>query len=144
MRRTLPRSGRRDERGSMSVEMVILVPVLVGAILVIAGGARLVDARGHVVTAAAAAARAASLETSAGSAAAAGKRAGALAMSDGGPGCADLAIRLDTHAFHPGGYVRATVRCVADLSDLAGFGLPGSKTFTVTSVVPIESHRVLR
>ena len=135
---------RRDETGSMSLEMVLLVPILVGAILVIAGGARLVDARGHVGTAAAAAARAASLESDAGAAASAGKHAGSLAMSDGGPGCADLAVHLDTHAFRPGGYVRATVTCVADLSDLAGFGLPGSKTFTATSVVPIETHRVLR
>ena len=127
----------------MSLELVLLVPVLVGAILVIAAGARLVDARGHVGTAAAAAARAASLESNAGSAVAAGERAGSLALSDGGPGCGDLLIRLDTRAFRPGGYVRATVTCVADLSDVAGFGIPGSKTFTATSVVPIEAHRVL-
>ena len=127
----------------MSLELVLLVPVLIGAILAIAGAARLVDARGHVGTAAAAAARAASLESNAVAAASAGQRVGSLAMSDGGPGCADLAVRLDTRAFRPGGYVRATVTCVADLSELSGFGLPGSKTFTATSVVPIEAHRVL-
>jgi Flp pilus assembly protein TadG len=124
--------------------MVLLVPVLVGAILVIAAGARLVDARGHVETAAAAAARAASLQSDPGSAGRVGRRAGGLALTDGGPGCAHLAVRVDTRAFRPGGYVRATVTCVADLSDLAGFGLPGHETFTATSVVPIETHRVLR
>lgn len=133
----------RSEAGSVSLELVLLTPVLVGAILVIAGGARLVEARSDVGTAASAAARAASLEVSASTASPAGRRAGADAMAQGGTGCAHLEIDMDTHAFRPGGYVSATVTCVADLRDLGGFGLPGSKTFTATTTVPIESHRVV-
>ena len=35
---------RRDERGVMAIEVVILTPALVAAIMVIAAGARFVDA----------------------------------------------------------------------------------------------------
>ena len=54
---------RRDERGAMAIELVILTPALVAAIMVIAAGARYVDARGQTNSAAFAAARAASLTT---------------------------------------------------------------------------------
>ena len=50
-------------------------------------------------------------------------------------------VDIDAGDFNAGGTVRATVACTADLSDLVGIGLPGSKTFTFTAVVPLEEHR---
>jgi Flp pilus assembly protein TadG len=132
---------RPDERGAMAIEVVILTPVLVGAIMMIATGARFVDARGQTNHAAYSAARAASLTTNQEAAVRAGIQAAESSMSERGHGCAHLNVAIDAGHFTPGGNVRATVSCTADLSDLVGFGLPGSKTFSFTAVVPLEEHR---
>ena len=137
------RPARRDERGVMAIEVVILTPVLVGAIMVIAAGARYVDARGQVNDAAYAAARAASLTANQQAAVHAGIQAARDAMAHRGHACASLSVRVDAGDFQPGGDVAATVTCVADLSDIAGFGLPGHKTFVDTAVVPLDEHRDL-
>lgn len=125
----------------MAIELVLLTPVLVAAIMVIAGGARYVDARGQTSSAAFAAARAASLTTNQADAAAAGHRAANHAYAEHGHACAGLAVDLNAQGFRPGGAITATVTCVADLTDIAGFGLPGHKTFTATATVPVEEHR---
>ena len=132
----------RDEGGSLSMEMVVLTPVLVGCILTIAGGARFVEATDQVQATAAIAARAASLEPTAGQASAAGRAAAQRALADRGRSCRHLAVAVNVDSFAAGGAVRTTVTCRAELSDLVGFGLPGSKTFTASSVVPLERHRV--
>ena len=133
---------RRGERGSMSLELVILTPALVAALMVIAMGARFVDAREDTSSAAFAAARAASLTTNQEAAVAAGRTAARQSMSDRGQSCTSLAVTIDAHDFIPGGTIRATVTCVADLSDLSGFGIgSGHKTFTATAAVPLEQHR---
>lgn len=132
---------RRDERGAMAIEAVLLTPALVAAIILIAAGARYVDARGQTNHAAYAAARAASLTTNQEAAVQAGKKAAEDSMADRGQACADLQVDIDAADFNPGGNVRATVTCTADLSELAGIGLPGSKKFTFTAVVPLEQHR---
>lgn len=134
---------RRCQAGSLSLEMVILTPVLLACLLTIAGGARYVEARAQVSAAASIAARAASLETDPGTAATAGHRAAARALAERGRSCADLEVGLDVSGFQPGGQVRAVLTCTADLSDLVGFGLPGQRTFRATALVPLESHRVL-
>jgi len=134
---------RRVERGSMSIEMVLLTPALVACILVLAAGARYVDARGQTSSAAFAAARAASLTSDEEAAIAAGREAASRSLADRGQACFRLTVHVDAGGFHSGGHLRATVTCVADLSDLTGFGLPGSKSFRSTAVVPIEDHRVL-
>lgn len=134
---------RRDERGVMAIEIAILTPALVAAIMVIAAGARYVDASGQTNSAAYAAARAASLTTNQEAAVQAGRNAAEDSMSQRGRACTAPSVAIDAGDFTPGGAVRATVTCVADLSDLVGFGLPGSKTFTFTAVVPLEQHRDL-
>lgn len=132
---------KRDERGVMAIEILILTPLLVAAIMLIAAGARYVDARGQTNSAAYAAARAASLTSNQEAAVQAGTQAAQDSMSERGHACATLKVDIDAGDFTPGGDVRATVTCVTDLSDLVGFGLPGSKTFTDTAVVPLEQHR---
>jgi len=132
---------RRDERGVMAIEAVILTPALVAAIILIVGGSRYVDARGQANHAAYAAARAASLTTNQAAAVQAGKKAAQVSMSERGQACAYLKVDIDAGDFAPGGNVRATVTCIAYLSDLVGIGLPGNKTFTFTAVVPLEQHR---
>lgn len=135
------RGARQDEDGSMALELVMLTPVLVSAILVIAAGARYVEARSQTVDAAYAAARAASLTTDQDSAATAGRRAAAHALAERGRACAHLEVRIDAGQFRAGGATRATVTCFTDLSDLSGLGLARTKTFTATATVPLEQHR---
>jgi Flp pilus assembly protein TadG len=126
----------------MAIEVVVLTPLLVAAIMVIAAGGRYVDARGQVNGAAYAAARAASLTRNQEAAIQAGTQAAEQSMSRRGLACANLAVSVDAADFNPGGDVGATVTCVADLSDVVGVGgIPGSRTFTFTAVVPLEEHR---
>lgn len=136
---------KRDERGAMALEIVLLTPALVAAILLIAAGARYVDARGQTNQAAYAAARAASLTTNQQAAVHAGRIAAEASMAERGRACTDLEVDIDAGDFSPGGNVRATVTCDAELSDLAGVGLPlpGAKRFSFTAVVPLEQHRDL-
>ena len=132
---------RRDQRGVMAVEAVILTPAMVAAIILIVAGSRYVDARGQTNHAAYAAARAASLTTDEEAAVQAGRKAAEDSMAERGRACANLKVDIDAGDFNPGGNVRATVTCTADLSDLAGIGLPGTKTFRFTALVPLERHR---
>lgn len=127
----------------MAIELVLLTPVLVACIVVIAGGARYVEARGQTDSAAFAAARAASLTSNQEAAAAAGRSAAARSLAERGRACSTLEVHIDAHDFRRGGNIRASVTCIADLSDLAGFGFPGHKTFTSTATVPLEQHRDL-
>lgn len=139
-----PASPRRAhtgaERGVMAIEVVILTPALVAAIMVIVAASRYVDAQGDANEAAYAAARAASLTTNQEAAAQAGIQAAQSATAARGQGCARLEVHIDAADFAPGGDVRATVTCTADLTDL-GLPLPGTRTFSSTAVVPLETHR---
>jgi hypothetical protein len=45
--------------------------------------------------------------------------------------------------FQAGGTIVVTVSCTADLSAVAGFGIPGRHTFQATAVVPIEQWRTI-
>ena len=128
----------------MAIEMVFLTPALVACILVIAAGARYVDARGQTINAAFSTARAASLTTNQHDALAAGRRAATRSLAERGQACASLTVVINAGDFAPGGTIRATITCVTDLADLSGVGLPGHKTFTATATVPLERHREFR
>lgn len=128
-----------SERGVISVELVIMAPLIVGFVLALWGAGRLSTARGQVDDAAYAAARAASLDPT--DAVGTGHSAAAAALASRGRSCAKLSVSIDAAGLHPGGEVTAHVTCVADLSDLVGFGLPGSRLYKSTAVVPIEVYR---
>lgn len=133
----------RSARGSMSIELVLLTPVLVGGILTIAGASRIIEAADQVGAASAVAARAASLQTDSQHAALAGRTAAERALKDRGRACVQLDVQIDATPFEPGESVRATVTCRADLRDVVGFGLPGEKVFSESSVVPLDQHRAI-
>ena len=77
-RRAIEAAG--SERGTMSIEMVVLVPVLLLITMVAVAGGRIVSAQGMVEAASRDAARAASMERSVGAASAAANRS--LAQAD--------------------------------------------------------------
>ena len=125
----------------MSLELVLLTPALIACIFLIAAGARYVAARSQTIDAAYAAARAGSLTSSQDAAVGAARNAATRALADRGRSCADLSVVIEAGEFQPGGRVRATVTCVADLADLSGLGLPGRRSFTATATVPLERYR---
>jgi Flp pilus assembly protein TadG len=130
-----------SDRGGVTVELVLLTPVLLGflAFMVLLG--RIAEAGGQVEGAARDASRAASLERTTGLAADAAHRAAEANLAGQGITCGSLRVVLDTANWRPGGSVRADVRCAADLTGLGLAGVPGGKTLTGSSVSPLEQHR---
>ena len=129
-----------SERGTMSIEMVVLVPVLLLITMVAVAGGRIVSAQGMVEAASRDAARAASIERSAGEADAAARRS--LAAAD--TANAQCSGGVDVGGFGRGGTVTATVSCRVELSDLGLVFLPGATTVTASSTAPVDTWRGTR
>jgi len=133
-------SSPRPDRGSVAVELTLLVPLFVVLLLAVAHGGRVLHARTQVRAAADQAARAASLARSP-QAAAGAARAAAQANQAGGLGCRSMDVEVDTSGFHPGGMVAVTVRCRAALRDLGLLGVPGTREITARSVEVVDRWR---
>ncbi len=136
---------RRDERGVVTLEFVVLTPVLIALLGLLVMAGRVAIASNSVQAAADEAARSASISRTA-SAARSGAEAGArrsLARQD--LRCATVRVEVDTGGFAtPVGLparVSATVTCVVQLADLALPGFPGSRTVTATAVSPLDTYR---
>lgn len=136
-------SGRRSaagrDRGSMSLELVLVTPLFVAFLLFLAGAGRMVDAQSQVDGAARDAVRAASIARDAGSAQELAQETATAGLRDsrwcsGGP-----SVRTDVSDFAPGGHVEVTIVCDVNLSDLAFVGLPGTKRLQGRSVAPIDT-----
>jgi len=136
--------GRRwaadPDRGSNSLELVILTPVVVVLLLLVAAFGRYAYSRQLVEQASAAAARAASLSTTAGQARDRALAAAAGSLADAGLSCARMNAAVDTGGFRRGGTVTVTLSCTADLSDLTLSGVPGSMTLTAASSSVLDSY----
>src|SRR5258708_1377420 len=120
-------TGRRYFRGgpddgSAVVETVVLTPVLIAVLLAAVMAGRFESARLHVDTAASNAARAASLARSPARAEAAGLAEARRSLADAGAACPSPHITVDTAGFRPGGVVKVSLTCHAEIGDLAGMG----------------------
>lgn len=131
-----PRAGRRADRGSMAVEIVILTPLLVAFVMLVIAFGRYVNVRGQVEAVARDAARAASVERTAGGAQAAANATVAAGTRTGTCSGAGL-----TGAFVAGGTVQVEVRCSVTMSDLGLVGVPGTVTVSGTSAAPLDTYR---
>lgn len=129
------------DRGSASLELVLITPVLLVLLLFVVMGGRYAQARADVDSAARDAARAGSLERSAVAATAAAEGAAARRLADRDVVCTDLDVQLDVTNFRPGGDVEATVNCTVDLSDLTGLGVPSSVSFESDFREPVDVFR---
>jgi Flp pilus assembly protein TadG len=130
------------ERGTMSLEMVIVTPVFVAFLMLLAGVGRIVDAQSQVDSAARDAVRAASIARSEGSAEQLAQTSAAESLQgvgwcQGGP---QVALDSGTTRWEPGGQVSVIVTCDVDLGDLTFIGLPGSKTMTAHATAPIDKY----
>jgi Flp pilus assembly protein TadG len=135
----------RDERGSLSLEFVLMVPTLVLLFGVMVGGARTWIARSGLEQIAAAAARGASLERTTSAAEAAANRLATAQAAVGGPRCEPLTVVVDAGALEsPAGTpgdVTAIAVCAVPLADVLVPGWPGSVEVTVTARAVIDSYR---
>ena len=135
----------RGERGSVTLEAVILIPAfLLFVALVIAAG-RVAVARQGVQTAAAEAARQASIARTAGEATAKAQTGAQQTLADQQLQCLSSSVVTDTSGFAaPVGTpasVSATVTCQVDLAGVAIPGLPGSLTITASFQSPLDTFR---
>ncbi|MCO1575193.1 pilus assembly protein [Crossiella sp. SN42] len=132
--------------GSVSVEFAAAAgPVLLATIAVMIAAGRIVLAD-HVVTdAATAAARTASLARTATHAQHTATATAHRVLTDQQLHCRSITVTIDTSGFTvPLGLpatVSATVTCVAELSDLALPGMPGTRTLRDTFTSPLDPFR---
>jgi Flp pilus assembly protein TadG len=141
----MTRRWSRDERGSASVEAAIGVPAFVLFIGLIIFGGRTATTHQSVETAAADAARAASIERTGNSAKTQAISAATTSLSNQGVHCVDVDVTVDTSQFSrtvgETATVSVTVQCRLDLSDLSVPGVPGSRLIKATMTSPIDTWR---
>jgi Flp pilus assembly protein TadG len=131
----------RVEKGSLSLELVVLCPVIVLFVILALSLGRFELAREQVVGAARAAAEAASVVPSAGQAEAAAQAAAAPVVGGQTHSCVQLSVTTDTSDFVPGGFVRVVVSCQIDYRDLVIPGVPGHSEVQVVETAPIDPFR---
>jgi Flp pilus assembly protein TadG len=138
-------SGRpRDERGSLTVELVVVTPVLFLMALTVIVFGRVSVAHQQVIEASRAAAEAAAVEPTAASAQSGAADIAVIGGFTGSQACVHAAISTNVGHFYPGGYVRVTVTCQVSLSDVGVPGMPGTTTISSSSIAPIDPYRSIR
>jgi TadE-like protein len=137
------------ERGSISVELVVLAPALALLLLLLAAGARVVEVQGHIDGAARDAARAASIARSPGEAVAMAQQAAAADLS-ATSWCLPGTVQSQVRGFSQGGPppggaagggvadVTVSVSCEVDMSPFAALGFRASRRFTGQAVAPLD------
>src|SRR3546814_1184124 len=101
---------------------------------------RMATAKGRVINASRDAARAASIERSAGAAQHEAVAADEATLADKSVTCRPLQVDVDTSSFGAGGEVAVTVHCEIELADLSLLAIPGSRTFESTSVEVVDTR----
>jgi Flp pilus assembly protein TadG len=137
------RRARLGEQGSLTVELVILTPVLLLAVLMVVASGRVAEAHQQVVEGARAGADVASVQRDGSGARIAAEVDATVGTSDHARTCGNRTVATDISHFYPGGYVTVTVSCRVPLSDLAFPGLPGSTVVQATSTAPIDPYRAV-
>lgn len=136
-----PRPCPEDTRGVLSLEFVLVVVGVLGALMLVAAAWRLGQTRGEMRDAAAEAARAASLVQHPRTAADAAERVVLASLGRRQVRCSELGVTADVAALRPGGSVSVRIRCVAKLEDLALLRVPGSVALEVTATEVVDRRR---
>ena len=129
------------ERGSFTVELVILTPVITLFMLVTLAFGRYALVREQVVSGARAAVDAVAVVASE---AESQPEAVAAAMQvlESTHSCSNPIVRVSSQSFMPGAVVRVSVSCQVELSDLLP-GLPGSVTVQTVGSAAIDPYRAV-
>lgn len=131
---------RQDARGSVTVELVLTLPILILMLWFLVYCGRLSDTRLQIEDAAHQAARAASLDRSRSAAAADTRSTAATALSDAGVTCQTVSVAV-RGSLQAGSTVRVAVSCTVGLRDLALLQVPGSTTLTAEFASPVDVYR---
>lgn len=135
----------RGDRGSATLEAVIILPTFMLFVALIITAGRIQMARQSVDAAAVEAARAASISRTAGEAQSRASASGNQALTNQGLRCTSTSVSIDTSGYSvPVGTpasVSATIVCVLDVSDVAIPGLPGAITITRSASSPLDTYR---
>jgi Flp pilus assembly protein TadG len=135
---------RRAERGSVSVELVLLTPLLIGMLCLTVAFGRMEGARADIEAAARAGARAASTQRTAWAARVTGERAAVAELDGGGYRCGRSAVLVDTSRFAADSTVTVSVTCTLHLSDVTGMGVPSTHTLRAVFREPLDRYRGTR
>lgn len=135
----------RDERGSAAIEAAVGVPAFVLLVGLIIYGGRTATTHESLQSAAADAARSASIARDAQTATDEAQQAATTSITNQNIHCQDIEVQVDTSDFtkragQPGS-VSVTVTCRLDLSDLSVPGVPGSRLLTATMSSPLDTWR---
>ena len=132
------------DRGSAALELVIIAPGLLLVLAVIIFAGRVAIAQQAVDSAAADAARSASIARTQGAASGAAQSAATSSLANQGLRCVTTGTVVDTSGFaSPVGtpaFITATVTCTVNLTDL-GAPIPGTRSVTATVRSPIDTYR---
>ena len=123
--------------GTMAVEIVVLVPLLMLLLMLVVAFGRHVSAEGQTQAAAREAVRAATLTRTADDARVAAQDALDATVPDT---LTCEPVVLDG-AFVAGGTLTVSVRCAVSYANLGALGLLGATTITATSSAPLDLHR---
>lgn len=135
----------RDERGSAAIEAAIALPAFILFLGLIIAGGRLALAHQALQSAAADAARTASIARDAGDANTSAQQEAATSLNNQNLRCRSTQVSVDTSGFRvPTGQaadVTVTLTCRVDLADLSVPGVPGSRLIRATMSSPIDTWR---
>ncbi len=142
---TLPPGQKASERGSATVELAVLTPLVLLVLALLIAGGRIVTAHSNLDAATTAAARAASLARTPAAATSAAHATGAATLAQHGLNCHDTSLQPDTVALATGpgvgGQVTVTSRCSVALADLLAPGLPGRLPLASQAASPLDPYR---
>lgn len=138
------RDARRD-CGSLTVETMVAIPVVVLVLLLAVAAGRVTVALGAVEAAARDAARQASIARTPASARSAAGSSAENSLRGSGVPCVGANVQVDVSGFGrrvgTPATVSASVRCTVRLSDLGLPGLPGSVVQQARSTSPLDPYR---
>ncbi|MCL4448573.1 MAG: pilus assembly protein [Actinobacteria bacterium] len=127
--------------GSMTVEVIALMPLMILLIGFIVYLGRLSIAESDVIDAARAAAQAALIQSTPSSAAQAALAEAMNTLSTKGLACTNPQVNTNTNNFVSGGKVTVAVSCTVSTGNLLVPGLPGSRTLSASASDPLELYR---
>lgn len=140
-----PRDWQRGDRGSAAIEAAVGVPAFTLLVGLIIFGGRTAMTQQAVESAAADAARSASIARTPGEAYAEADQAARTSIANQQLGCVTVDVATDTAAFaRPAGQsgtVTVTIECRVDLADLSVPGVPGSQDISATMSSPLDTWR---
>ena len=129
------------DEGTITVEAAVVAPVLLVLMLLVVYAGRASQADADVRSAAARAARAASIAGDPVAATTAASEVAGANLRTAGVSCVDFRVEVDTDAFAPGGVVSVQVGCRIGNGDLALVAVPGSRWSVASATQVVDTYR---